>query len=186
MVKKIVWGIIALGLYTAWCYLPAWQTPSQMGSSIESFLEHKTHNTADEAIRLKALDTAKTYGLELEKADVGVARESRPGQRVVNVRFAVGVPVSWLGQETVLQRPVEATYVYTVDEAAEESRLARAAEDERAMRRVNQMQMAAQSERNRRVQAECAKSNQYLEVTHVTITHGNGETEHVPCDAYRH
>ena len=185
MVKLIVWAGIVFGLYTGWCYLPAWQEPRHMAATVENFLEHGKHTTHDALIREKTWKAAGSRSIDLAQEDIEVSRERASGQRIVQVRFRIPVTVEWLGRKQTLLRQVDVRHSYAVDEAAERARLDRIAENERIDRHNQRIAEGQSSAYERRMRAECAKGNRHVTVTHVMVTNADGQVDTVPCDAVR-
>ena len=179
--KLILWGAVIFGLYTAWCWMPAYMTPSQLESGIENILSHLDHTSPDSAIVDRSWKAADSKDIYVPRGEIRLSREQRPGERVVNVDFEIPVTVSWLGSDKKLTRPVHVTHVFEVNEAAESQRLADIEEREARDREQNRIAMRHMNDYKDRVRRECAKGNEHFYTSSVQVTFSDGQQQMVDC-----
>lgn len=179
--KVVVWFAAILGLYTGWCWAPAYFTPSQLESGVENVLEHLNHASADSAILDRTWKTVDSKGLYVAPENIRLRREQRPGERIVEVEFEIPVSVDWLGTKRTLGRPVLARHVYEVDEAAEARRLADLEAQQAHDREQNRRAMRRLREYQAQVRRECAKGSDQFYTESVLVTFSDGSSETVNC-----
>jgi hypothetical protein len=180
-VKYLIWGGLIFGLYTGWCWLPAWQTPSQLESGLVNILEHLNHRSPDGVIRERTWKAVDSKGLYVAPKDIHLRRDQRPGERLVEVSFEIPVTVDWLGDQRTLLRPVRVTHRYEVSEAAESARLAKVEEDARLEGERTREAARRHQELTDRLRVECAKGGEDFVETTVFVTYSDGSTDSVPC-----
>ena len=76
----------------------------------------------DRQIRALVLKRAGVTEIELDEDEIWIERDSRPGERIIQVGAAYPVTFSYLGSERTVQTAVDVTRVYRVNEAAEARR----------------------------------------------------------------
>jgi hypothetical protein len=120
----LVFFVIAFGLYTGWKFLTVPMTKSQIENAIEAVLDDISHEAPDRQIRALILRRAGVTEIELEEDEVWIERESRHGERIIQVGVGYPVTFSYLGSERTVQTAVQVTKVIRVNEAAEARRAA--------------------------------------------------------------
>ena len=152
--KYIVWIVIGVLGYTAWTYVPAFMTRSEISRHIETVLDGVPHHASDEMIHKRLIRTAKTTALELSADQILVSRTESQGQRGILVAVAAPVMVSYFGSEQQVGGPVEVERRFGVDEAAESRRLS-AIRDKEEFRERSQRKLERFNERLLDVWNEC-------------------------------
>jgi hypothetical protein len=184
MGKLIVWGAIAFAAYAGMQFIPAWMKHSQLEGSISNVLEHGDHTQSDDAIVAKAMKTIGSLELDVDPADLFIARERREGERTIQVQLRYVVPVAFLGARS-WERELDVAHTYPVDEMAEARRERDEAQNRSQIATRRQRNAAGEAGFRSQMREECGRSTRDFQVTGVMVTKGK-EQRMVDCDAVSH
>lgn len=115
--KFVTWSVLLFGLYAGYAFMPVACARSQVGRATETALEDISQDASDQAIRRSVAKRTRVASFPVDEETVLVHRESRPGERVIQVALAYPTSVQFLGTERVIVSEVEKTRVFQVDEA---------------------------------------------------------------------
>ena len=184
--KFIVCALICFGLYSGYCFMPAYTVQSQFENLIAHALETGTHKLKAKAIRDKTLQAARSESIELEKDDIEIHREPGEGERTIHVAFQLPVTISYLGSERTLLRSVHVSRTYPVDEAAEARLVAQQENRRRTAKEEKRRGRAEAADYYGRISDKCAEStSREFTATGVLITGAKGGIKTVKCSDAR-
>ncbi|HEY5657536.1 MAG TPA: hypothetical protein VIY27_07075 [Myxococcota bacterium] len=123
----IVWALVALGIYSAWKFTPAYLNEGRIERNVEHAIRNMPATSTEDDMLLRIVTRGSAGSIQLDAERVSVVKETLPGQRIFHIAIEFPNRVRYLGSERTLTNRVQLTRVMEVDEIA----LARQREYER-------------------------------------------------------
>ena len=123
----IVWGLIILGIYSAWKFAPVLLNKGRIERNVEYAMQNMAPHSTEEDMQLRIVTKGSGGSIQLDAESVSVVKETQPGQRIFHVAIEFPNTVRYLGSDRIAKSRVRLTHVIEVDEVA----LARQQEYER-------------------------------------------------------
>ena len=123
----IVWGLIVLGIYSAWKFSPVLLNKGRIERNAEYAIQNMSPHSTEEDMQLRIVTKGSGGSIQLDAENVSVVKETQPGQRIFHVAIEFPNTVRYLGSDRIAKSRVQLIHVIEVDEVA----LARQQEYER-------------------------------------------------------
>ena len=146
MLGCIVWGLIILGIYSAWKFAPVLLNKGRIERNVEYAMQNMAPHSTEEDMQLRIVTKGSGGSIQLDAENVSVVKETQPGQRIFHVAIEFPNTVRYLGSDRIAKSRLRMTRVIEVDEVT----LARQQEYERQRK-------AASEARQRKARAFAAQ-----------------------------
>jgi hypothetical protein len=128
----IVWGLIVLGIYSAWKFAPVLLNKGRIERNVEYALQNMSPHSSEQDVQLRIVTKGSGGSIQLDAENVSVVKETQPGQRIFHIAVEFPNTVRYLGSDRIARSRVQLTHLIEVDEVA----LARQQEYERQRKAV--------------------------------------------------
>ena len=165
----IVWGLIILGIYSAWQFAPVLLNKGRIERNVEHALQHMSPQSTEEDIQLRTVNKASAGSIQLDAENVSVVKETHPGQRIFHIAIDYPNTVRYLGSDRIAKSRLRMTYALEVDEVAlarqqeyeRQRKAAIEAEERKAQAFANEVQDAYEECEERWGRGNCTISEGY-------------------------